>query len=202
MRNLVCTRPWQNKANSRAATTGREDPILSCRGSTAAPGAQTKPIGGGHRAKQSQSGRRPVVQTKPICSATTTKSRRPAGLRRNKANVPTDRKGQGPARLPLPPVGAIMRNKANLPHRPPKGTRGQGCGKTKPISVRQTDPIDVESATVCQPHPLIGRCSLLRAKQVRPLESASLLDGLKLKDIPRPEGGGLSKALDGYARRQ
>jgi hypothetical protein len=73
------------------------------------------------------------------------KSRRPAGLRQNKANSRTDGKGRERARLPVPPVGAIVRNKANLPR--PAG-RDAGCPgrkcrrrwdktrKTKPILPR------------------------------------------------------------------
>jgi hypothetical protein len=30
-----------------------------------------------------------------------------------------------------------------------------GRSETKPISIRQTDPMDLESATVCQPHPTL-----------------------------------------------
>ena len=43
----------------------------------------------------------------------------------NKANLPPDRKGWEPERLPVPPVGAIVRNKANLPGPTESGTGGQ-----------------------------------------------------------------------------
>ena len=80
-----------------------------------------------HRAKQSQS----------------------AAVRRtNKANLPPGSKGWEPERPPVPPVGAIVRNKANLPGPTESGTGGQrrvwgrrwgqAC-ETKPIRPKRQD---------------------------------------------------------------
>jgi len=58
-------------------------------------------------------------------------SRRRAGLRQNKANFRTDRKGQEPTRPPVPTAWAIVRNKANSPAPAAQRRRGQGHKRNK-----------------------------------------------------------------------
>ncbi len=98
-------------------------------------------------------------------------------VRQNKANFRPDRVGQGPAQLPVPAVEAIVRNKANwartrkksggtpnlrradrakqsqFARRTGKRRRWPGRGQTKPISTRQIDPMDPESAAVRRSQP-------------------------------------------------
>ena len=110
----------------------REATILSCQGSTAAPGAQTKPIG---------------------------------AVAPNKAN-----RGDDP-----------LYKQTQFAHpAPPRGADGQGHGETKPISVRQTDSMDLESATVCRAHPtLCGRKEKVAAAAVVAYNPAFGLEILK-----------------------
>ncbi len=71
----------------------------------------------------------------------------------NKANFRTAQKGQEPAILPVPMVGAILRNKANFSSDDHESRCGQYRSRTKPISACQVDPRDLESAGGCRPHP-------------------------------------------------
>jgi hypothetical protein len=80
-------------------------------------------------------------ETKPICPWD--RCRRVDGdpIVPNKANFGTRRPAQGPARLPVPPVGAACTNKANLP---PTARSAQGRGRTHRRRwgpARQTKPI-------------------------------------------------------------
>jgi hypothetical protein len=64
----------------------REATILSCQDSIGAPGAQTKPIGEGDRAKQSQSTAARCTNKANLPPATTKKRWR-AGPQQNKTNL-------------------------------------------------------------------------------------------------------------------
>ena len=94
----------------------------------------------------------PSCETKPICPHEH-RGRQSAGLRQNKANFRTDRKGQEPPRLPVPSVGAIVRNKANLPALTTKRRSRAGPQQKKANFRAQVEPMDLESATVRWPHP-------------------------------------------------
>ena len=92
MSNWSSKWPRQNKANSGAGRLVHAAAILSRGGSTVAPGAQTKPIGGCDRVKQSQSAATRCTN-KANLPTPTTKRRRRAGPQQNKANFrPSDRR--------------------------------------------------------------------------------------------------------------
>jgi hypothetical protein len=94
-------------------------------GRTPAGKAATAAAAGGKRAKQSQFLPSDTKGKYPMGKGVMTNRTR-KGPRRNKANFRPDGHGPGPASLPGPRAGPILRNKANLPRTERKRRRPPG----------------------------------------------------------------------------